>query len=590
MSAYNREIILSRTATSDETGLLAAIPFPVFYKYSDPLKGTLDLEIELFHPTEGVSAGFCFGLADKTFTLLDTAGNCLGNKADFMVITTKRQEPGGRKYVFGLHAVVDEVNQSLKIYDSYYCLHADTDCEVFNRSKYIFIPCCLSGINAGFLPEPSRKETPENPCTQLITDRYTGVITGLVTEDDILFTRHNQIVMYNNDLAPCREELGGSLENLILRYQYKDGVILPVDREDSRYKTLCNLKSDMEELRNLQLDTSAWAIEDMLFEKFYPCEEVQRMIREKKKRIEELTERITRVQNHIRSEKCRNYRKNRREYLSAHKYRYYASVCLLIRDENAYLEEWLKHYDSIGIEHFYIYDNKSKIPVKDTIHRIDNGRFDNRCTVTPFTEYRKNMQYECYEHCLSHYGEESRWIGFFDTDEFVDTEKDIREFLHEFEDDFCVWLPWELYNANGHINRRGASMKETFPRPCPDPYGLWGKVFLQPCRTHFMYVHLGVGLDECERVVNADHKDHLNSYHDLYVESRKGAPEIYRYGKIRHYITRSFEEWTDKMKRGTSDPNFKRQFDNFFAYNPDLAYLKKDPDVMKLMNTKQGYS
>lgn len=86
MSAYNREVILSRTVTSDETGLLAAIPFPVFYKYSHPLKGTIDLEVELFHPAEGISASLCLGLVDKTFLLLDAAGNTLGREADFAVV------------------------------------------------------------------------------------------------------------------------------------------------------------------------------------------------------------------------------------------------------------------------------------------------------------------------------------------------------------------------------------------------------------------------------------------------------------------------------------------------------------------------
>lgn len=591
MSAYNREVILSRTVISDETGLLAAIPFPVFYKYSHPLKGTIDLEVELFNPAEGISASLSFGLVDKAFILLDAAGNCLGRETDFPVITTGKQESDGRKYVFGLHVAVDEANQSLKFFDSYYCMQADTDCEVFNGVKYRFVPCCLSGVNAGFLEDvPSPAEPPENPCTQLVIDRYTGVITGLVSKDDVLFTKHNQIVLYNNDLTPYREELGGSLQNLILQYRYQDGILLPVDRNDPRFKALRRLKSHMEELRCLQIGTSRWAVEQMLYENFSSYRQVRRVLRKKKRRIRELTEQICRVQDQIRREKIRNYKRNRLAYLAGHSYPYYASVCLLIKDENAYLEEWLRHYESMGIDHFYIYDNKSRTPVRDTIHAIDGGRFDSMCTVTPFTEYHKNMQYECYEHCLSHHGTESRWIGFFDTDEFVDVGQNIPAFLRQFEDDFCVWLPWELYNANGHINRRDATMKEAFPTPCPDPYGLWGKVFLQPCRTQFMYVHLGVGLDECEQVVNPDHSNHLASYHDLYMESRKGPLGLYRYGRIRHYITRSFEEWTAKMKRGTSDPNFKRQFDNFFAYNPGLAYLKEDPDVLKLMNTRQGYS
>ena len=43
------------------------------------------------------------------------------------------------------------------------------------------------------------------------------------------------------------------------------------------------------------------------------------------------------------------------------------AICLLIKDENKYLHEWIDWYNALGIEHYYIYDNDSHIPVKDTL-------------------------------------------------------------------------------------------------------------------------------------------------------------------------------------------------------------------------------
>ena len=52
------------------------------------------------------------------------------------------------------------------------------------------------------------------------------------------------------------------------------------------------------------------------------------------------------------------------------------SICLLTKDENKYLKEWVQYHLSIGIDHFYIYDNNSDQSVRDTILRdFDNSYF-----------------------------------------------------------------------------------------------------------------------------------------------------------------------------------------------------------------------
>lgn len=39
--------------------------------------------------------------------------------------------------------------------------------------------------------------------------------------------------------------------------------------------------------------------------------------------------------------------------------KHYLSVCCIFKDEAPYLEEWLRFYSLIGVEHFYLYDNDS---------------------------------------------------------------------------------------------------------------------------------------------------------------------------------------------------------------------------------------
>lgn len=43
------------------------------------------------------------------------------------------------------------------------------------------------------------------------------------------------------------------------------------------------------------------------------------------------------------------------------------AICLIIKDENQYLEEWLNHHRKLGIDFFIIYDNNSEVSVSEYI-------------------------------------------------------------------------------------------------------------------------------------------------------------------------------------------------------------------------------
>ena len=69
---------------------------------------------------------------------------------------------------------------------------------------------------------------------------------------------------------------------------------------------------------------------------------------------------------------------NALKYILKPKPNYKLSICAIIKNENVYLEEWLNYYLLIGVEHFYLYDNESKIPIKDTLKEL---KLDSHATV-----------------------------------------------------------------------------------------------------------------------------------------------------------------------------------------------------------------
>ena len=133
-----------------------------------------------------------------------------------------------------------------------------------------------------------------------------------------------------------------------------------------------------------------------------------------------------------------------RKYFRAIKmstFKYYVSICAMYKNESIYLPEWIEYHLYLGISHFYLYNNLS-----DDNHQQILAPYISRGIVT-YNDYnldfsslhpacRGKVEDYPYNHCIHHYANESRWIGFFDLDEFVvlREHKSIPNFMSNYED------------------------------------------------------------------------------------------------------------------------------------------------------------
>ncbi|MCL2796652.1 MAG: glycosyltransferase family 92 protein [Firmicutes bacterium] len=114
-------------------------------------------------------------------------------------------------------------------------------------------------------------------------------------------------------------------------------------------------------------------------------------------------------------------------------YPFYCSICLIIKDENEYLQEWLNWHIGQGVQHFYIYDHGSRESVTDFIQSL-GAEVSGLVTVTDWSGPHANAQPDAYNDCLLRFGEENQWIGFIDADEQVrvKTGQPLPEFLKSY--------------------------------------------------------------------------------------------------------------------------------------------------------------
>ncbi len=219
----------------------------------------------------------------------------------------------------------------------------------------------------------------------------------------------------------------------------------------------------------------------------------------------------------------------------------YLSLCLICKDENDYLPEWLDYHILMGVERFYIYDNESRVGLRKTL-----AEYIERGWVVVVDIPGKAMQLQAYDHCLQTFGPNTFWLGFIDTDEFLvpKTTLDLKEFLKNYEPYGGLVVSSLFFGSNSHVER-------------PDA----GQIASYTLRTHatFKENELVKSIVQPARVLMP------NSPHDFtYKENSWAVNENFlRAGnqrfpcytekiQLNHYYCRSESEIELKQRRGNS--------------------------------------
>lgn len=219
------------------------------------------------------------------------------------------------------------------------------------------------------------------------------------------------------------------------------------------------------------------------------------------------------------------------------------SVCCIIKDENEYLEEWISYHLRIGVEHFYLYDNGSAIPILDTVRQLNLEKW---VTVIEFPGISRQMA--AYKDALWKFGKDSKWMAFIDTDEFIvikTPNPKIVPFLKHHQAYGGLGINWAMFGSNGHLLKSSAPQSQKFTRRAQSGFHLNEhiKTIVQPkyVRTvrdpHSFKYPLG------KFCVN-ENFEKITGPH-----SPVSAEKI----QLNHYYCRSREEFEIKIRRGRSD-------------------------------------
>jgi glycosyltransferase involved in cell wall biosynthesis len=135
----------------------------------------------------------------------------------------------------------------------------------------------------------------------------------------------------------------------------------------------------------------------------------------------------------------------------------FLSICLIVKNEEKYLPEWLEFHLLQGVDHFYIYDNDPSNPATKAI--CDKYK---EVTYIPFVG--KVAQLNAYHHYLGIFGKQSKWTAFIDADEFLyTTEYSIKAKL-QYLNASALAVHWYLFGSNGEKEYRDELVIRRFTR------------------------------------------------------------------------------------------------------------------------------
>ena len=153
------------------------------------------------------------------------------------------------------------------------------------------------------------------------------------------------------------------------------------------------------------------------------------------------------------------------------------TVYSVVRNENWILEDWYNHYKNVGVERFFIIDDRSEVPVESVLQYSDVFVFRPR-----FGDFRscKAFWLECLIKSFQRLGS---WLLVVDSDEFVDVPEstifnsDFPSFIARREASGFDWgagILLDMMPIHTNINIDGANflteMKWIYKRPVSSSY------------------------------------------------------------------------------------------------------------------------
>jgi len=247
------------------------------------------------------------------------------------------------------------------------------------------------------------------------------------------------------------------------------------------------------------------------------------------------------------------------------------AICLIAKNENDDILEWLKYHESIGVKSIILFDDNSTVPMYSIVKPyIDSGMIVNYTFLSNQPTSKKN-QFYVYRYCIDHYKDKYTHIGMFDSDEFLNIKNEnltVTDLLTPYKDYGGLALNWMLFNSNGHILRPSGGVLSNYAMCYAHSHikTIVNTKYVIDSVTphHFSYQPGYYAVDTNFQRVDGffSNRNNNNSSKPLHKRTPADDP-LYQIAYINHYNLKSLEDFNRKVHRGYPDGARPRTYDYF---------------------------
>ena len=248
-------------------------------------------------------------------------------------------------------------------------------------------------------------------------------------------------------------------------------------------------------------------------------------------------------------------------------------IFTVIKNEQEYIEDFIKYHINIGIDTLFIFEDIDSLSHKDitdcysqvSLHSVteiipvekimemkQDGKFQPEYIKKGLLWIRDNFNYD--------------WCFSLDADEYITCTEKFPDLLKEYEKYDAIMLHWKNFGCSGHIYKppHDKPIYEIYNKECG--YTNSDKKLCQCTKMCFNMKHLQ------EKFIFGMHTALCNYVRPDFTYDRTKPV----FGKIylKHYITKSWEEYVWKLKKRGMMYKTHRGYDDFFEMNQNMLPLK----------------
>ena len=232
-------------------------------------------------------------------------------------------------------------------------------------------------------------------------------------------------------------------------------------------------------------------------------------------------------------------------------------LCCIGRRENDYIREFVEYNKVLGFTNICLYDNN--YDGEEDFHDVIGDYISDGYVILKDYRNRKVCQLDAYNECYKTYGNDYDWIAFFDIDEFmfINCNKTLGEYLArpEFIEYDMIHINWLLFGDGGQTKSDGRGLLQRIVQPLDLNHITF---YSFPDNFHCKSIIRG-GLAEvkwnCTPHTPTNDIKCCNSYGLPCDGNSPFTPYDYRNAGLRHFTTKTAEEYAVKVKRGFPDAN-----------------------------------